>query len=1214
MRNFVKVLLLGTVLVSAGDVWAIDLDGYYRDAVAKDPRVAFRTNRSDTVVHLVPGVGMLAFVNGVAKKGDTTFTLGSDGVLTSSVRQAHGYSLPGPSYKVSNAPDLALDRVSGVETLSNGTTVLKYTNGSSVVVDNKSGGVVNRNYGDNRSGGAVKNTSTSGAGAEFNSSTGQISAHAGDGNGADARLTVQEQNGEIRGSGSTTNGSNTSRGAFVVDGDTAATERIVSSGDRTVTRSQSADATGVKQDMKYTNGDQSVTKSQFAEPDGTVQQYTQVKEGDKIATIQTNTSERGVKRTMDLPEGTKVGNSISDPSAPGSVTTVPAANTPAVSLGSRPALKSANVEMVSINGQLYAVQTATDSNVASYNRMGGATVKAGDKFVTLDNGKLGKITGDGTVESTNFFGLKTTDKAIDVTGLSVGINDKVAVSRDGNITVRRSDGSIVVKNPNGAIVVTRKDGTQLIGDDAYVALRTPRKEGAPDVALEQAPVKIESNKVDLNIQTDDAALRADVAADKGKATVNAQAIAAVNPAGEDGRLPADAPGRDATNEVSINLAADENAASATSKVTAVDAETGRVGTGEDSTMIETDRTVTDTGSVTSINPEGEVSGEAVQNLNVTPEGKIKTQDGACVGDTCSASEIQTDGQGKMAVGVEDTPEGFGKVQAQGEANQEAVNAHLLAANQVTGGNSGLVQYQQTTLNKHNIDMLGFDTVFGEKSLWKLDGDKQPKFDADTGTIKFTDTANGKPSAQQQKLLNVHGVTVNEDGMVVSNGTPWGDATIKAMKSLNYWDGNLLDLKNASKDVRTAQSKVDKLQKAYDKANSKIKAVGEDGGKSQKKAVEAKQKLEAAEKELEEAQQKKDAARAAADATIADVKAVETAAQQRALSYIPEEPDVSPNSPQAGMFQAFKDDFTNAINAGDYDAADAAVDSALSQGLINQDTANNMKDATTEARNAQGEAGKMAEEAEANEVNPEPAGVGADLFDALRTALMVLTPMLAEDHLSLRDNINIKAGEIGPAVGAVDSTALGTDQGEDASRATTVVGGAQLVTQLLQQATVDLGLLSEEVKFDEEETEERPANVGTTDISSTGGQQESYREEQETDTSSDDVTDEDDGDDALSEAKRQEIERRRAELMKQYVNAGIQIAEGMNAISNDFSARAEVLGQFSEGVQTESAGYGLAQDVGRYVLFETLRGLALSSTQMGVQASRLLFEQEVTDVK
>jgi len=284
--------------------------------------------------------------------------------------------------------------------------------------------------------------------------------------------------------------------------------------------------------------------------------------------------------------------------------------------------------------------------------------------------------------------------------------------------------------------------------------------------------------------------------------------------------------------------------------------------------------------------------------------------------------------------------------------------------------------------------------------------------------------------------------------------------------------------------------------------------------------------------------------------------------------------------------------------------------------------------------AEGAAGKKADSPDANAVQPSDKLIGANLWDPIRIALEILTPMLAEDHLALRDNINIKAGDIGPAVGAVDSTALGTDQGEDASRATTVVAGAQMVIQLLQAATVDLSLLSDEVKFDEEKEEEKPetptyTNAGSTAVTTKKTQQESYRNEV------DDSSDEDDEDaeakkkaeeeeakrkaeeeakKKIDEATKKEIERRRAELMKQYVNGAIQIAEGMNAISSDFAARADVLSKASEGIQTESAGFGLAQDVGRYVLFETLRGLALSSVQMGVQASRLLFEQEVGDAE
>ena len=67
---------------------------------------------------------------------------------------------------------------------------------------------------------------------------------------------------------------------------------------------------------------------------------------------------------------------------------------------------------------------------------------------------------------------------------------------------------------------------------------------------------------------------------------------------------------------------------------------------------------------------------------------------------------------------------------------------------------------------------------------------------------------------------------------------------------------------------------------------------------------------------------------------------------------------------------------------------------------------------------------------------------------------------------------------------------------------------------------------------------------------------------------------------------------------------------MNAISNTFAERAKVLETAGAATGTEAQAFVLAQDAGRYVLFETLRGLALSSVQMGVQASRLLFENDI----
>ncbi|MBQ3695700.1 MAG: hypothetical protein II938_01855 [Alphaproteobacteria bacterium] len=245
--------------------------------------------------------------------------------------------------------------------------------------------------------------------------------------------------------------------------------------------------------------------------------------------------------------------------------------------------------------------------------------------------------------------------------------------------------------------------------------------------------------------------------------------------------------------------------------------------------------------------------------------------------------------------------------------------------------------------------------------------------------------------------------------------------------------------------------------------------------------------------------------------------------------------------------------------------------------------------------------------EADVVTPQTqlGGVGADLTDLLRMALVIALPLVHQDDLTIQEQMDVAANKGVSAIGPAEGSALETEA-EDASRATTIVSGADLVSRLLQAATVDVSLLSEEVKFEELPTND-PKIEGAA-ISSTSGQQEGYRSNPT--TSSDDDDDIEEESDGRAEAIVLEIKRRRAELMKQYVNAGIQIAEGMNAISSEFGDRANVLKTVSDSVGTETQAFVLNQDAARYVLFETLRGLALTSTQMGVQASRLLFEQSI----
>jgi len=183
-------------------------------------------------------------------------------------------------------------------------------------------------------------------------------------------------------------------------------------------------------------------------------------------------------------------------------------------------------------------------------------------------------------------------------------------------------------------------------------------------------------------------------------------------------------------------------------------------------------------------------------------------------------------------------------------------------------------------------------------------------------------------------------------------------------------------------------------------------------------------------------------------------------------------------------------------------------------------------------------------------------------------MQILSALEHDNDISVRRDINIHAGEIGEAVGAEDATSLADSvTSTGTTEASSVVEAANLTKPLLTSATVDLDLLSEEVKDDS-------------------------------------------GADATPEVKRQKITERRRQLLSQYAGAAIQVAEGMNAISNQFSDRVSVLLTRSASATAETPAYVLVQETGRFVLFETLRGLALSSIQMGVQAARLLNDQKV----
>ena len=503
---------------------------------------------------------------------------------------------------------------------------------------------------------------------------------------------------------------------------------------------------------------------------------------------------------------------------------------------------------------------------------------------------------------------------------------------------------------------------------------------------------------------------------------------------------------------------------------------------------------------------------------------------------------------------------------------------VLASINDTSYTTPKTELKSTSLTEDNVNILGFDNVFGERSIWKADASKQPTLNSD-GTITIT-------SAQTDQLHNAFGVWVNSSGNVVSDGTALGQATVTAMQSAKTFQTDLKNLQSASAAVSTAETNVRIAQADLDRSPN---------SESAKKALtEAKQ-------ELSDAQANQTAAEVPVNQHIQNLENVKTEARNSLNDTLNSYHEVGPNA-EGFEYNAFKVGLNNDLDAGNYNAANGRIDQALKDGLITEDQANTLKNKVAGIETADGNLNE-AKEAKNESTNTQVSIREVNAVDVARIVLEVLAVTEAENDLSIQEDINIKAGEIGEAVGAVDETVLATDTGEDASSASTIVNAAATVKSLLQAAVVDLGLLSEDVSTSEGDTA-ISSDIGGLAVmeSQTGNLSEV--------TTNNDNGGNDNTTDPVVEAKRKVIEQRREDLMGQYAAAAIQVAEGMNAISNKFFDRANVLVSFSTNIQTESAAFGLAQDTGRYVLLEALRNVALSSIQMGVQATRLLNEQTV----
>ena len=187
------------------------------------------------------------------------------------------------------------------------------------------------------------------------------------------------------------------------------------------------------------------------------------------------------------------------------------------------------------------------------------------------------------------------------------------------------------------------------------------------------------------------------------------------------------------------------------------------------------------------------------------------------------------------------------------------------------------------------------------------------------------------------------------------------------------------------------------------------------------------------------------------------------------------------------------------------------------------------------------------------------------IDYVHMVMSAIIPFVRDWTVDAYKEVIVKTAETVDAMGAVDSTAMNlTGSGE--GKADSPAAAVEYSVALLENVEIDV---------------DRWIDMDYTSSAETTGQQE------------DDY--------------KKEILARRMELARQYANAGVYIAEGMNTISADFPDRGELLQEYINSVSEDdyASAIGAVSDVAREDLIETLRSAILSTAELGVSSSQVL---------
>ena len=249
-------------------------------------------------------------------------------------------------------------------------------------------------------------------------------------------------------------------------------------------------------------------------------------------------------------------------------------------------------------------------------------------------------------------------------------------------------------------------------------------------------------------------------------------------------------------------------------------------------------------------------------------------------------------------------------------------------------------------------------------------------------------------------------------------------------------------------------------------------------------------------------------------------------------------------------------------------------------------------AASKKMDAKGDKAKSETEAGAKKMDPIPYKVVH--YNYAEYALLIWEAIKGNEVEDATKEVTVRGAEAmqdsqgSQGGGASGGGSTGIPVQNTAMSGTSIGGAASAMISLLNNALIDLSLLSEEIEKGKQQEMKGAVQAQT-------GKSQSGVDASETGVVSETTQN-------LSTSEYKEIKKRRNLLLAEWATAATQIGEGSNAISSDFYSRSAAFSAAANAASGSLGGINAITDTDRFVLFEQTRAAALSAIELGLQGA------------